>query len=425
MSKSLTVWILQTGEPLHSDPGAPRPMRAMNLANALVAAGHKVVLWSSAFYHQEKRHRSRSAERISFSPQLEIRLVPSPGYQSNIGPGRLWDHAVLARNLAKLLKNEVSVPDVAFIGYPPIETAAVMTRWLLERAVPSMLDVKDQWPNIFLHALPKSLRILGRVAFSPYFYLARRAMKDATGLSAMTKSFLQWGVDFSRRPITSADRVVPLTTARGQVDVSKMEYARQWWDERGILADGRRRVFFVGSHSQAFDMEPVVHAARYFSTNGNACEFVICGDGPRSQEWRRQMACLSNVHFSGWVDRPQIEALAERSIASLAPYRSSDDFVMNVPNKIIDSFALGLPIISPLKGEVAKLISMHAVGLQYGLDITSSLEKSIEMLTPELRERLSANALRLYEADFSFETVYGGLVQHLEWLSQYYARVDV
>jgi hypothetical protein len=73
MSDSLTIWLLQTGEPLHIDSGNPRPMRAMNLANALVASGHKVVIWSSSFYHQEKRHRAQGKNRISVSPGLEIR----------------------------------------------------------------------------------------------------------------------------------------------------------------------------------------------------------------------------------------------------------------------------------------------------------------------------------------------------------------
>lgn len=40
MSDSLTIWLLQTGEPLHIDARNPRPMRAMNLANALVAGQH-------------------------------------------------------------------------------------------------------------------------------------------------------------------------------------------------------------------------------------------------------------------------------------------------------------------------------------------------------------------------------------------------
>ena len=165
----MNVWLLQTGEPLHIDEGNPRPMRAMNLANALVEAGHKVVLWSSAFYHQEKRHRCRVAQRIVVSPQLEIRLIPSPGYFRNIGLGRLWDHAILARNLGQQLKQEMISPDVAFIGYPPIEAAAVMTRWLRVRGVPSILDIKDQWPTKFMNALHKTVRPLGRIIFNIYF----------------------------------------------------------------------------------------------------------------------------------------------------------------------------------------------------------------------------------------------------------------
>jgi len=70
-------------------------MLAMNLSNDLVAAGHKVVLWSSVSYHQEKRHRSLKQQNLKVSDDLEIRLIPSCGYQSNIGVGRLLNHALL------------------------------------------------------------------------------------------------------------------------------------------------------------------------------------------------------------------------------------------------------------------------------------------------------------------------------------------
>src|SRR5678815_1489904 len=91
IGNQLTIWILQTGEPLHLDAGDPRPMRAMNLANALVDAGHKVVVWSSAFSHQDRRHRSHDVERTVISQNLEYRLVPSPGYARNVSAARLWD----------------------------------------------------------------------------------------------------------------------------------------------------------------------------------------------------------------------------------------------------------------------------------------------------------------------------------------------
>jgi glycosyltransferase involved in cell wall biosynthesis len=422
-TKSLTIWILQTGEPLHIDGGNARPMRAMNLSNALVHAGHNVVLWSSAFYHQEKRHRSSMVQGIKFPDNLEIRLISSRGYQRHIGFGRLIDHAGLAFNLKRMLQQTEHLPDAAFIGYPPIETAAVMVRWLSKHGVPSLLDVKDQWPSLFLDAVPVPLRHLGRMILWPYFHLARRAMLEATGLSAMANGFLDWALRFAERARTDRDGVFPLTSPTGQVSDAELVLARRWWDEKGIGDDGRPRVCFVGSHSPAFDFQPVQDAARMarMAANKTPCEFVICGDGESSSELRALMAGLSNVYFPGWVDRPKIEALAERCQAALAPYHNKTDFCMSVPNKIIDALSLGLPVLSPLRGEVAALIAEHAVGMDYGTDSGITLYECIKAVTQDtsFQKKMSMNACALYTSRFSYEMVYGRLVRHLERLATY------
>lgn len=414
----MKVWLFQTGEPLHTDGGAPRPMRAMNLADALVQAGHDVVLWSSSFYHQEKQHRSRDSKRIAISERFEIRLIPSPGYSRNIGLSRLWDHAVLARNLGKELGIESMSPDVAFIGYPPIETAAVMTRWLANRGVPCILDVKDQWPHIFIDALPLPLRPIGRLALMPYFYYARRTFQDATAFTSMAKSFLQWSADFAGREINGLDKIVPLTMNKGQLSNAELLEAGHWWDQQGVKADGTFRICFVGSHSRAFDMGPVFDAVKQASNLGQKIQFVLCGDGEESFNWQSEMKGLNNVFFPGWIDRAKVEVLAIRSSAALAPYNNIDNFTMNIPNKIIDSLALGLPVLSPLRGEVANLISEEKIGMSYGFTTGKSLLQCIDALAtePGLRDRLSINALNLFQNRFSFDTVYNGLVKHLEFL---------
>jgi glycosyltransferase involved in cell wall biosynthesis len=421
MSDPLRIWLLQTGEPLHIDSGNPRPMRAMNLANALAAAGHKVTLWSSSFSHQEKRQRVTANDRVQVSGYLVIRLLASPGYQRNIGLARLWDHAMLARNLAKQLDSESTLPDVAFVGYPPIETAAVMTRWLAARSVPCMVDVKDQWPAIFIDALPVPIKPIGRIALAPYFYFGRRALRDATALSAMADGFLNWAAAFAGRAVSDLDRVVPLTAPTGQVTEAELQEAGIWWDQQGIHADGTQRICFIGSHSKAFDMLPVMQAAKSLAASGSHCQFVLSGDGENKVAWQAMAADLPNVHFPGWIDRPKIEALARRSSAALAPYRNNDDFLLSIPNKVIDSLALGLPVLSPLNGEVARLISDFDIGLGYGPMAKKTLKSCIEDLAaiPELRKKLSDNALELFRERFSFETVYGGLVSHLEMMVQH------
>lgn len=417
--KSLLIWILQTGEPLHIDGNNARPMRAVNLSNALVDSGHKVILWSSAFYHQEKRHRSRTAKSFKVSDDLEIRLIPSRGYRGNISLGRLIDHVQLALNLKTMLKRETSIPDVAFIGFPPIETAAVLTRWLFRRGVPMLLDVKDQWPSLFLESVPVPLRPLGRAVLWPYFYLARRAMRDATGISTMANGYLDWVSTVAGRKITDADGVFPLTSPMGQVASSQLAEARLWWNKKGIMDDGSFRIIFIGTFMTVFDFNPLLKAAKKALEEKNGCEFVLCGDGGSSDELRAMMAGLPNVHFPGWIDRPKIEALAERSHAALAPYLNIENFTCNIPNKIVDALSLGLPILSPLQGEVARLINDYGVGMRYGTDTGKTLYECITVLQGDaaLQKKMSQNARALYAERFSFEMVYGGLVKHLEKLA--------
>jgi glycosyltransferase involved in cell wall biosynthesis len=295
-----------------------------------------------------------------------------------------------------------------------------MTRWLSKRGVPCLLDVKDQWPSIFIKVFPLLLQPLAAVAVLPYYYLGRRAMRDATGIVAMADAFLKWALTFSNRLPNEADRIVSLTTPTGKISVADLQAARKWWDAKGVPADGRGRVCFVGSHSRAFDMSAVAEAAHQLAAQGTPCEFVLCGEGEFTTEWRRLMGSETKVVFAGWVNRAQVEALAERSMAALAPYHNTDNFVMNIPNKVVDALALGLPILSPLKGEVRQLMVEHNVGWSYGTDTGTSLAQCLSRLLADsaLRQEASSNALRLYQEAFSFDRVYGGLVKHLESLVQ-------
>jgi len=420
----LTIWILQTGEPLHIDGENVRPMRAMNLSNSLVEAGHKVVLWSAVFNHQEKRHRSLTHQNIRVSNNLEILLVSSCGYQRNIGFGRLIDHAELAFNLKKMLHQSRELPDVVFVGFPPIETAYVLAQWLAKHGIPSLLDVKDQWPSLFLDALPKFLHPLGHVMLWPYYYLVRSAMLKATGLSAMASSFLDWALEFAGRSITENDNVFPLTSPVGEVSDVDLISARRWWDQQGIKDDGTSRICFVGTHMSVFDFKPVREAASFAAREGKTYEIVICGDGGSSSELRALMNGLANVRFPGWIDRPKIEALAERCIGSIAPIQNIESFQKSLPNKIIDALSLGLPILCPLHGEVASLIAEHGVGLRYGTDTGKTLHDCILELIQDkkLQQSMSNNARKLYKEKFSYEMVYGGLVKHLEKMATLRSR---
>tara|TARA_B110001450_G_scaffold252281_1_gene273752 strand:- start:877 stop:2124 length:1248 start_codon:yes stop_codon:yes gene_type:complete len=409
----MVVWLLQTGEPVHSDQDSPRPMRAMNLANKLVQGGHRVVLWTSAFHHQTKTHRSRIYKEFKISENLEVRLIPSSGYMSNISISRFYDHCVLAWNLRKQLKLSNQVPDVAFVGYPPIEAAYVMGSWLKKRNVPFLLDVKDQWPNILVESFPVPVKFLVRVLLSPYYVLAKKSMQNATGICGHTSGFVNWSSAFSNRDRSDNNFIAPLTTPNDVIVPESMDSAQDWWSSEGVVKTSILRIMFVGSFSRAFDFDAIFSAALELRDKKIACEFILCGDGERGNELRLIAEDHDNVRIVGWIDRPAIKALSLISNAAIAPYKSTHDFTISVPNKIIDSLMLGLPILSPLRGEVGTLISEYNVGFTYrdSLDLCECISSLIA--DNELQKRMSDNAKSLYESKFEFDSVYDGLVEHL------------
>ena len=405
----MLIWILQTGEPLHIDKGNHRPMRAMNLSDKLVDAGHTVVLWSSAFSHQGKKHRANVYKTYKVSSKLEVRLIPSFGYQKHVGIGRLLDHAQMAWNLKKVLNKEGGVPDIAFVGYPPIETATVMSGWLKKREVPMILDVKDLWPSMFVEVFPKTIQPIVKIVFYPYFYMARRTINEAASLSAMAPAFLDWVLDFAHKDKSQNDKVFRLTSPRGTVAKEDMLISQKWWDIKGVNG-AKPVVFFVGSFMSVFDFMPIAIAAKKLKN----IQFVLCGDGDYLRGVKGTMLELDNVIFPGWIDRPKIEYLAKISIASLAPYKNIDNFIVNTPNKIVDSLLLGVPILSPLKGEVETLIKSNKVGFTYGDNMPLSVCIQSLLSDNNIQKKMSENAKKLYNEEFDFDKVYDSLVAHLE-----------
>lgn len=409
----MNIWILQTGEPLHIDEGNPRAMRAMNLSNKLVEAGHNVILWSSSFNHQQKSHRSYKYEKININNNLEIRLIPSRGYKRHIGIGRLFDHFQMAIALNKLLKKETELPDLAFIGYPPIETAYVMSKWLSSKDIPMILDVKDLWPSMFVEVFPKYLQPIARIIFHPYFYLSKKTINKADSISAMAPGFINWIMSYAKREKTSLDRVFRLTSPNTRSSEEDILQAYSSWKDKG-LKKTIPSIFFVGTFMSVFDFKPIQEAAEKLCNEGIDCQFVLCGEGAYLDDVKKMMNHIPNVIFPGWIDRLMIEALANHSLASLAPYKNIDNFINNTPNKIVDSLMLGKPFLCPLEGEIKNLVEKYEVGFSYsnGETLANSIINLIK--DKELLNQMSNNAENLYNSEFEFNKVYDSLVKHIE-----------
>ncbi len=414
----MNVWIFQSGEPLISDGNMARPMRAMNLANALVDKGHKVILWSSAFYHQKKTHRSKGFKKIFVNSHLEIRLIPSPGYKKNVSISRLIDHFKLALNLYKKINLEKILPDVAFVGYPPIETAYVMTHWLKKKKIPSILDIKDQWPVILTKNAAEIIQPFLKIILTPYYWLAKNAMRNASCICAMSDGFIDWSLKFCKRKKSKFDIIVPLTSPVNAITEIQKKKALSYWSNKGIKNNKKFRIIFIGSFSNSFDFDKIIKSAEELYKLKKNVEFILCGDGDLALNLRNKVKKIKNIKIIEWINIPKIVTLSNMSSAFIAPYKNSSDFTISVPNKIIDAFRLELPLLSPLKGEVKALIKKHNAGYCY-TDYKSLTKKIISLIEEKkLQKKMSKNSRKIYNDKFEFNKVYDNLINCMQKLYQ-------
>jgi len=379
-SKTMELWIFQTGEPIPSDDGNQRPMRAMNLARSASERGWTTSIWSSRFFHQMSRQR-RKTKSNNVESHTDIILIDSPGYRSNVGVGRLIDHIILAWRLRSTLAKTVSRPDIAFIGFPPIEFAWVAVSWCQKRGIPCVLDVKDLWPTYFVEKLPPIFRGIGRIAFCLQYWLAKDAMRRADCVTGPSQSYLSWVRTFSRRPHSPYDFVFPLLSRFDALNQDQEKVADSFWVSKGVNSNEEKYACFVGNLSATYDFKMVSDAWALASRDGylSSCKFIICGTGTLDDEVTS--LCIQQPNFLkiGWVDYPQAKRLYELSRFAIAPFQYLENFELNIPNKIYDFLSHHLPVVTTLGGETEHLLTEAECGVGGVSTVQDWYEVLIEM----------------------------------------------
>jgi glycosyltransferase involved in cell wall biosynthesis len=307
-----------------------------------------------------------------------------------------------------MLKTE-SAPEVAFIGYPPIEPAWILSRWLNIRGVPTILDVKDAWPENLVDAFPDRLKVFARFILSPYFFMMRQTFKTSTGISSVSQEFLNWCHTMANRPQLETDFVFPLSTADEQFSEDEIRVATKWLTQVGNLPKNKLQGYFVGSLNDAFDFNPIISAATKFPIN-----FVLAGDGPRLESLRLETQHIPNIILPGRVSRVQAKILSANSDFALAPLAARADFEMSIPNKFYDALQLGKPIISSLNGPSRNLLEKNLCGHYYKdeNDLHNLLQDFLKNSDTLLG--MGNNARIVYKRDYSYNVVYPAVVTRLK-----------
>jgi len=411
--RPLNAWVLAVGEPLPPDGADERLFRAGLVAKNLAQRGHRVLWWTSAWDHRRKAFRDLP-EALTHEG-IEYRLLRGCGYMRNISFSRIRDQRQVAAEFARRAPAEDHIPDVMFAAYPTVELPGAAVEFGRRVHRPVVADIRDLWPDIFAGAVPQPFRPLAELAISGLKRQSASVLHGTAGITGVTGAVVDWGLARARRAKGAFDRPFPLALEHAPLAPDELKEATASLAKKGVKASGGHlRMSFAGTLSRQFDFEPMMQAAE--ALRDLPFEFVIAGTGEQEQALRARAAGLPNVNMVGWLDRTELAALLGSSTLGLAPYISSWDFKLLFPNKISEYMAWGLPVVSSLEGEVAKVLEKEGVGVTFAGGDGAALIRELRLFADDRSriEAMSARGRALYTARFSAEQTYVAMASYLE-----------
>ena len=278
----MKVWLLTVGEPLPIDPGPPRLLRCGILANILAEREIDVVWWADNFRHIQKDKRFDETTAVQINPYLKIWCLDSRPYRRNVSVTRILANYDIAAEF-KRRSLEEAPPDVIFASYPIPELAKAGVDYAHKHSLPSIVDIRDLWPDIWTTVLPKPLRPLGSIALLPFHFQSARTLKAFSSICAITDEMAEWGLERAGRPRGKDDQAFPLAYTRNSYSEAEIAEARTFWTKLfEAMAPARLKLCFFGIMSHRLRIDVIIDAIRLLPDDlrrqtGSCCAATAMG----------------------------------------------------------------------------------------------------------------------------------------------------
>jgi glycosyltransferase involved in cell wall biosynthesis len=381
------------------------------LATTLASLGHQTTWFTSSFNHYSRQHRGTGV--ISPQENLTVEVLKAPGYSHNIGARRLIHNHRFARRFLEVARARKQLPDVIIADLPTTDAASAAVRFGLETDIPTIVTIRDLWPDFFSDFMPCPLGTLARFASWPLNNQTRFACRHATSLIGISEGYLKWGQEKGNRKSVASDRIAYLGYVRPP-PIGAHEFIEAM-RILNIPLSGHV-ITFVGSWGATYDLSLVLQAARLLRDRKDIT-FAIAGDPSTRPDLKRAFQELPNVRLLGWIDKDQVAALLSRSEIGLLPYATNAP--QGLPNKIFEYMAYGAYQISTLSGEARDLLQQTDTGLSIPSASSADLAQAIETVVDNgnaLQKRAHRSAV--FEARFDARRIYRELVDHIVSVGQ-------
>jgi glycosyltransferase involved in cell wall biosynthesis len=343
---------------------------------------------------------------VNLANGTKIIPIKGIGYKKNVSLMRVVDHRIISIKFARLAK-QYPVPDVIVAAMPSYDLAYEAIKYGKARNLPVIIDIRDQWPDLFLDVVPPAIRRLVRFALHYEIRIFRQAMKGAASLVSMMNMLLEWGLAHAGRERSWKDKVFYLGQKRIESDVGDMKTSNTVFNR----LNGKFVVTFIGTFASYHNPSILVDAAKQLENED--ITIVLAGNGELYDEIQNKASILSNVIMPGWLNETEIGALLRKSHVGVCTTPRTAYFF---PNKSFLYLSHGLPILSAFRGDLKEIIKKKEIGFYYDPNDVGQLVAHIKKLFNDkvLYKTMARNALEVFDELFDADQIYNAYADHIE-----------
>jgi glycosyltransferase involved in cell wall biosynthesis len=390
----MKIWLINPYGPIPIPSEDWREYRFTIIGNYLASLGHEVVWYTSSFSHHFKKQRSDGWKDFEVNTNFKIRLVPTPGYESNISFGRIYRDLVFSSKVYKERKLQVEKPDFIIYSESPLSFGYGGYKLAKYYKIPVVFDQMDLWPELIINAFPSTIRKIINLMFYPVFLSRKYIYNNLDGFISLSEPYMSIPLE-----IAPSLKNKPHEVIYNGIDVIKFRESRGDNNEliRLLLQKKENEIWFVfaGTLGPSYDILNLLKVASLIiKDNNKSVKFILAGDGPLKKEVNDFIRYNSGevVSYLGQLKPDFLVDLYKYCDVGLSTYTVVSNVEM--PDKFYDYTAAGLPIVNSLKGEVGRVIQNQNIGFNYKAGNSRELYDVITKISndKEMREKMAKNS---------------------------------
>jgi glycosyltransferase involved in cell wall biosynthesis len=338
-----------------STPDGATGIRSYEMARALVAKGHQVVMvcgsygagktgLSGDFRHGCRRGNVDGIDVVEF--QLSYSNRDSFLSRTKTFLRFSW------RSVQFALSESC---DVLFATTTPLTAGipGIVGRWIGRKRF--VFEVRDLWPE-----LPRAMGVIKNpIVLALMSWLEWASYRSAHRLIGLSPGIVEGIV---RRGV-SRDNVALIPNG---CDIGIFGDKSSSWRPEGVAPNDLMAIF-AGTHGIANGLDAALDAAAVLKARGRLdIKMVLIGDGSLKEEYirRAKREQLTNIVFCAPVNKSKLAGLMAASDVGMQLLANVPAFYYGTsPNKFFDYLAAGLPSLINYPGWLAEVVASHECGL--------------------------------------------------------------